>query len=435
MSSNTTVIHQTGLGDTFPWLHKSKYDGARLYDPDYALTKDGAAYEKMLRDPIIRQALQVRYRVAAGGTWSMVPAREGDEADERAAEVMEQCLSEIRSFQNCRVKGAQAIFRGSSYLKIEGQRALKSFGDDKPREWWVPTALPHVDKRFVRRIPKKSKEFESEMEIFTRTKNWVPMPTRDFIHVIYDDDQGRTGYGRGLAESVYFLFYAKVRALEHGLSGMERWAKGILIAKIDESAPGDVTQTTADTADAMLEMIHKIRSNHGAVIGSADEVTSLETSGTGHKIVTDVLKYCDDGITRLITGSLLPAGGGSEVGSLARADVELEISDSVAQLDSEILDDAISADLVELTWELNQEPLSELGLSEARMPKYKSINERKEDTEKNARVITQGLGAGIPFKREEVYDKLGMTPPGPDDDVIEGTQAPEPDLLGVGSEL
>jgi len=426
-NTGTNIILQGVYGDYFPQLLKARHDAPRLYDPDYALNKDYAAYEKMLRDPIIRQALQIRYKVAAGGTWSCIPARDGDEKDMLAAEVMTACLGQISAFQNARSQLASAIFRGLSFARVEGTRALKRFGDDKPREWWCPSSLKNVDKRMVRLVPRRgdATAFESDLEIFQRDGTWAPLQRNEYVHVEYDGDQSRIGFGRGLSESVYFYFYAKLRALEQGLKGMERWAQGIIVGKVDNMAFGDATQSSQNTRDEMDEVINKLRGEYGATIGKEDEIEFHETSGSGHEIVTSFLAYCDQALTRVITGSNLPAGGGADVGSNARAQVEMDVSESIAQIDSEVLDEAVTNDVLRQCWELNQEPLAELGLQEAEMPVFKSENEQKENTKENAERAAIVLLSGAPIKADEYYEKVGFSKPSADDEVIRAPQQEE----------
>lgn len=426
--------------DSFPYLIKAAHDGVRLYDPDYALTKDASAYEKLQRDPIVKQALQIRYRTAAGGTWTCLPAREGEPDDEAAAAIMADILGNIDGFQNDRVQLAQAILRGASYAQIFGERPgadgkngrPRRYGEDrKPREWWVPTHLRHYDKRFIRHVPDRdASDWSYTVELFQRDGSWKALTDADYlIRVVYEDDQGRFGYGRGLAESIFFYWYAAMQSVRFGLQGVERWANGVLIGKVDAiNSIGDTSQTTASLASTMLDTLHNMRTNHAIVHGKEDEVTVLETSGTGHQMAMDFVRFCYDSITRLVAGSKLPSGGGDETGSLARAEVEQDTSEAVAQLDSEILDDAITRDLVELAWELNADNFADLGLSDAEMPRFKSQNEARQDFERNSRIVVALRQAGVPLLKSELYEKTGFTPPpedAPASDVLEPAEGGE----------
>jgi len=436
MSGDLSALQlNQAFSDQFPWLLKTAHDNVRLYDPDYALAKDAAAYEKMHRDPIVKQALQIRYRTAAGGAWECVPARDGVEVDEIAADVMTDIIREVEAFQTARVQLAQAIFRGSAWAQVTGDRPGGTrtsqepplrFGDDKPRPWWVPRRLVHVDKRFMRHIPNQD-DWGHTVEIFERSGQWRQLTDADyFIRVAYEDDHGRFGWGRGLAESIFFYWYAAMQSVKFGLQGVERWANGVLVGKIDSiQSLGDQTQTTAAIASSMLDTLHAMRTNHAIVHGKEDEVNVIEASGTGHKMAMDFVRFCYDSITRVIAGSRLPSGGGDEsTGSLARAEVEQEVSEGTAQMDSAVLDDAITRDLVGLAWRLNADNFADLGLTEARMPKFVSRNESRHDPEQNSRVIVQLLGQGVPIVRSELYERVGLTPPTEDDiasgNVVEG---------------
>ena len=432
----TDVLHTMSFGDQFPWMVKARHDGFRLYDPDFALYRDQAAYEKMLRDPIVRQALQIRYRTAAGGSWACVPADPENEPDAIAAGAMEALLGCIDGFQSDRMQMAQAILRGLSWAKIEGERLEKRIGDGTRREWWCPTKLLHYDKRFARHMP-NPKSWDYDVEIFTRDGTWKRLPGRDFIRVAYEDDQGRFGYGRGLGEAIYFYWYAAMQTFEMGLQAVDRWAQGLVVGKIDVlNSIGDTTQTTASQASKLLDVINTMRAGNAIVHGKDDEIEVYDMPGSGASMALETCRFCYDNITRLVTGSRLPAGGGdSTAGSLARAEVEMSVSESIAQVDSEVLDDAITRDLVALLWELNAENFAAIGCADAELPRFKSLNEAKQDYGANTDIVVKLRQAGVPLIKREVYERVGFSPPGDDDELLEPMEpeiGPDGEPVGAG---
>ena len=112
---------------------------------------------------------------------------------------------------------------------------------------------------------------------------------------------------------MFFYWYAAMQAFELGTQGVERWALGILVGKIKViDSIGDTSQTTQEQAAKLLDVLNRMRSKHAVVVGEGDEIEVKETTGSGHNIALETVRFCYDSITRLITGSKLPSGGGSE---------------------------------------------------------------------------------------------------------------------------
>ena len=102
---------------------RAAYLGLRLFDPDQAFAQDPAVWDKMLRDPVIRHAVQSRCYSIAGCKWQMQPASDG-EPDKAAAGILEELLTKIRGFTAARYRLAQGVFHGRSYAYTNGVAPL-----------------------------------------------------------------------------------------------------------------------------------------------------------------------------------------------------------------------------------------------------------------------------------------------------------------------
>lgn len=431
MVSLHQVINRAIPGpDVYVWALQQAYSlGTRLYDPSFALAQDPAIDEKIRRDPIILQAMNDRRAAIAGRDWSVQPASD-DPKDRAAATVIERLLSRIGNFRLSRMHLADAVFRGRSYAEVIGERQYIKMPADVPdiiEMWWVPRRFKDIDPRRVRwgfeQGVLTSTEDEPRLEIWSlEARDWVPVSRpQALISVVYDDTEATLGYGRGLREAIYHYYWAKGIALREGLQALERWAQGWFVAKVDSNSLGGTDTTPGDAQTAYLNVLKAHRARFGGVVIDKDD--NIEThfpAGTGSDIVMSFIRMLDDGITRLVTGSLHPAGGGDSGGSLARAEVEQDTSDRVVQLDREVLDEAITQDLVSILWQVNRENFVRLGLAEAEMPHFVTTHQPAEDPQSAVSVVTAALGAGIPLRRDEVYRKLGFTMPDEGDEVIEG---------------
>lgn len=431
MASVRDIIGRTVVGpDMYVWALQQAYsNGYRLYDPSFALEQDPAIDEKLRRDPIVQQAMNDRLASVAARDWMVVPADDSKE-DKLAARIVERLLKRCRGFRTSRRRLAQAIFDGRAVELVRGERqplALKGAneGDEIPPGllWWTPTSMKNIGaKRFrwgVRGGDAANAEIVNEYWSVKRG-DWIPVgPDVPLVWLAYDDREQTLGYGRGLREAMYHYYWAKGVCLREGLQGIERWAQGMIVGKINSQAIGG-TGKDADAAKAqLLATLRNHRAQYGGIVmDSADEIDVKWPAGTGQAMVIDFIKMLDDAITRLITGALLPSGGG-EQGSLARAREEGGTVEKVVQMDRDILDDAITEHLIGCVWEANQPNLQQIGLGDVEMPRYETVHAKVEDPTVNAGVIAQVLQAGMPVKRQEAYEKVGLTMPGPDDDVIQ----------------
>ncbi len=430
---------------------RAAYLGLRLYDPDDAFAQDPLVWDKMLRDPVIRHAVQDRCYKVAGRKWQMRPASD-DEADKAVAGIVEELLGTIRGFTAARYRLAQGVFHGRSYAYINGERRVLAAGDFPVRRWWVPCRLEQLDARGVRFVPEwdalpdGSRHVRRVTEVRSLDgRRWIRPSVEDLaslVQVVYADEESRLGYGRGLQESIYFYFYAIWKVLEEGLSAVERWGQGVLVGKV-KPKKGRTNQTSEEMADEMLDVLNRMRARHGVVVDPEDEITMLWPSGTGHQMIVDFLKYLHQQVTRLITGALLPTGGAPEAGSKARAETESDEAEAMIQFDREVIDEALTDCLVAQVWRVNRANFVALGLGDARMPWFSTIQEKKENPAENAQVAATLLNAGVPLKVAEIMEKTGFTPPkrNPEtgeweEDVIEGRapvsplDAGAPGLLG-----
>lgn len=430
-------ITRSTNADRYPQDLSSVYRNVRVYDPSFALSRDPDIDEKILLDDVIAAGVAARKHKVAARTWTIEPASD-DPLNKRAASVVEVILKKIHQFGHARFNLADAVIKGRAYGYISGGYQIARFGDGKPRTWWVPTRIEDIDRRRFRRMASnKDGTIRTWWEWHdTARAKWCeiqPEAARALITHVYDDDESNLGYGRGLMDSLFFTWRAKRVALEQGLQGLARWAQGLIVYSIDSLRDASVSKDNTSLVESAIEEINKHRSEHVLVKGKDDELEVVTGGMEGHQIVMDFIGYLDSCVTRLLMGSLLPTGGGSTVGSNARAEVEDDASEALIQFDRTLLDDTLSMSLVSLVWDLNRDNFAQLGLFDAERPRFSTTQERMADPEKSANVIKTLLDSGVPLKREEVYEKTGFSVPGDDDEVIEGHAPPAPSPFGMPS--
>lgn len=399
--------------------------GTWLYDPDFASLQDVEIWEKLNRDATVRQMISQRCHAVSGRRWIIQPADPDDPQCVKAAEVMDDLVRKVRRFSAGKLLLAKGVFRGSSFSYMQSARINEDISGTGVRNWWTVTQLQDIDRRRIRRVPVRDKQGKLsgvEMQIWSvQDEQWKHLDRnarRALIELVYDDEEERLGYGRGLLESMYFYYYAKSQVLRYGLQGLQRWALGLLIAKVGPEATGSDTRTNDDIAAQMASQLKAHDSANILVMDGRDHVEPHETSGTGHEIVMSLLNYLDDSMRGLALGSVLPSGGGSQVGSLARAAIEQETSEQLMQYDAALLHEALTNHLVGALWDMNLENFQSI-CPGARMPIMTVVQEKFKDPKIAVEIVKTALEAQIPLVREEVHDAIGFSQPRPGQEIYE----------------
>lgn len=412
-----------------------------LYDPDNALFEDANAWTRVLRDDRFRSYISMRLAKVARLTWQMEPASDRPE-DVAAATTAEECFRQIPAFTSSRRHLAKFAFWGSSHAWIEGRREWRMCGTSPstPRghlaEWWVPTYIKPLDKRQViyRTLPVKGEDgvvrYTTETLLGTIDAGvHEPMKNPEcLVSCTYDDEVERLGYGRGLLETLYHIYWIKGIVRRIGLSGLEKWAHGIVAARLDSTSRGAIDDDTAALAQTTLDTLMAMRDNGAIVLDKNDELEVLTQSGAGGELTLKWLAYCDEGAAQLCLGSIRPTGGG-EGGSLARTTEEATTTDDLLDCDREMIDEAITRHVVQLWWDLNQGPLLAMGLGTAKMPRFRSLHTDREDPEKVGRTLKLAQEIGMSISADDAHRRMGVKRPGANEETLE---APNPEPSGFG---
>lgn len=431
MSSNV-IVRGANQSDRYNFeLHSIWTSGYRIWNPDFAIAQDPEFPEKARRDPVVMQGLDIRTNGVAAKTWTLLPRSERDD-DVAVAAILEDVIREgLGDFRPERKQLAMSAFDGRAYAFIEGERRQFPAGpvaSAVEAPWWTPTRLKDIGGNRIQIFyDADRKRWRWKIySVATGQWNWLTNQ-RQLIAVVYNDAEERLGYGRALRDAIYYSFFCKTVVQREGMQGLERWAQGVTDVAMDAGAQGD--ETTND--EAALRYIQKLRAmvaSYGVrVHDKRDEVTQVFPQGTGHQMVLDLLNYYDGQMTRLLTGALLPAGGGSDVGSLARSEVEEGTSEGVIQYDRGVVDRSVTGygdagGLVKLAYDVNRPLLAEAGLEKGRCPLFSTVGETREDPAENRANLETANRIGLPVTKAEAYERLNLTQPEKGEEVLEPMQ-------------
>lgn len=410
--------------DQYPRDLSSAFSAHRVYDPGWALSKDPEAYEKILRDAAIASAVRRRKHKVAPLKWRMESVEDTPKA-KAYAKTVEQVLKRIDNFAEARFNLADAEIKGRSYAFIKGQYQPDSFGDGFSRLWWVPRQLVDMDPRRFRRVVTNRTPLRTAWELWNvDERKWCRITAPEvFVKHVYDDDETNLGYGRGLIDSLYVYWRAKTVVLEEGLAGVERWARGMLLAKVDGLRDASTGKTNDAVAAEFLSVLDRTRGRHITAIDKQDEVEVVTGGGEGHQIVSSFLDYLDSRMEELILGKQRLD---SDSGSLARSETEADEGEAVLEFSRQLLDETIQRDVVRLVLDVNREAFESMGFRGLEPPQFTTSRVKRPEPDKAAVVAKTLLDAGVPLVAKDVYEQTGFKQPLPGDDVIEPRPAPSP---------
>jgi phage gp29-like protein len=409
--------------------------GTWLPDPDWALAQDADVWEKFQRDPVIAHAMAQRLHSVTAVDPSVQPGGK-DDASKRAADWFEDWLGQISNLTQARYQTAKSIFVARTYGYVGGERKEAEIGGVRDR-WWVSSHIEDADRRRFQFVPVKTRmegeiqrtKYSVDVQMWSNdSHDWITIPSehmRRFIVFTYDDEEARLGYGRGLMAALYLPFFAKTTIQREGLDGLQRWAKGIPVVTM-KSRVGSTDKTNAAQRQKWLDTILKMNASGGIVMEEGDTLDLKFPSGEGANAALAWIESLNREMTQAILGSVLPTGGGADVGSNARAETEAESSQILIQYDRKILDEAYSRTLVDLAYTMNRPQLERAGIWGAKRPKLVSVHESRMDPKGFADMAKVISDTGVPIKLDEYYERTGLTMPGPMDAIVERPAQPDP---------
>ena len=404
-------------------------NGVQVYEPSVWLQRDPEAEEKMLRDPDIAHAVGYRRHLIAGRQWQIQPRRQSPRAPV-AVMVATELLESIKRFTEARFKLARAFFSGARYGRIHGDFRKLTLGDGKARWWWVPVRIEDVDKRFYRIVPRlDGADLSATWEKWDiPSMNWVPLTVQESAQIIkhtYNDDQNSLGYGQALREALGWVWYAKTNVAQETLLAVERYAGGILRARVNGARDAATGLPNEELIEAWTSKLENLRARHVLVHDSEDEVEVIQGNDGGSAVLDTMRAELRSAVFTLVLGANLTTGA-DKGGSYALAEVQENSTEALVQYDREILEESLTDDLLGAVWFRNHPNLVELGIAEEK-PRFSITQEKREDPEKRANVanILHTMGVALPL--DEVMEQSGFRVPEAGEAVVEGgSPAPPP---------
>lgn len=438
VTAQNPLLQRSVADAVYDYALSSAYRGAFVYEPSFALARTPDVWE-IVRNDVSFSASFDRYCNNVTKPWHVEPPKnskrtsyDGEDTSEKDQElsgIVEDALGQIFDFDSSRWVLAEAAFLGRKYAFIESERRSISLDGTQEMEWIIPTFIKDIDRRRFRWVPMTTTsatagtgkgdittttQRETKLSLFnTISGRWEDVG-REFrqavIEYIWYNTEDRVGYGRGWLEPIYFAHYMKTGAIQKVADGLDRWAKGIWVVKLDGLRNGSANMTNEALLAGAKTMIQTMRSDNIAVMENVDDINVIESTGTGHEMGMSFIDYWDNGVERLVNGSTRPAGlGGQKTGARAQSETEEETSEAHYQPARDRIDAVINRDLIGwfLSQPLNQQNIRKLGLEKAKRPIYHTRQEKKQTIADVVQSASLFLDRGLPLEEQELYERCG----------------------------
>jgi phage gp29-like protein len=165
----------------------------------------------------------------------------------------------------------------------------------------------------------------------------------------------------------------------------------------------------------LLRAVTMIANDGAAIIPQGMDFEFHEVSGTrGEAVFGGLLDYVDKQISKLVVGQTMTSDDGS---SLGQAKIHNEVRLDILRADGKQLASTINRDLIRPFVDLNFGPQNEYPRVELPVPD-------PEDVEALSSSLAQLVPLGLRVGQREIRDKLGLSDPGEEEDVLTAPATP-----------
>lgn len=406
----------------------------QLYDPSQWLIREPELEEKALRDADIAHAVGYRRHLIAGKNWQVTATNPNSKRGQMAAHVAEGLIRNIKHFTQARMNLARAFFSGARFGEIVLERRTLTIGDGKPRTWAVPVAIKDMDKMRFRIVPtEKDGVIRAHWQVFDLAKgDWCDQTMdgyRRTIRHVYADDEATLGHGRGLREALGWWWYAKEHVFHESLGAVEKFARGILSAKVRGVRDAETGLPNSTLIAEWQAVLEDMNARNVLVYDSEDTVEMVRMDGTGWQLMSTIRGELRSAIFTLILGANLTTSAESG-GSYALAEIQENSTEALIQFDRESLEETLSDDLIGCLWHFNAGNIADLGLDAEPAPRFKITQEKKNDPKQRVDVASMLHNMGVDLPLRDLYEQTGFRMPEPGEPKVDGNKPPPPGAGG-----
>ena len=435
----------------FPVPHVFTFSGvtdlaSRIYRPsDEALRASLANARYMLNDPTITECLEQRYRATCLLDWSIEPPEGSGDAEAEIARILGRLLRKIPRFMQYRESLLRAIWYGRAavvhrwgWTTVEGRPYLTVVSwyplsgdklvfrwDENARREELGIMLNPATPMMSDAGPSLLREaIRSQTEVTSMgpayfLKPWERSLVAVHKHILEDapyecPEMAGSRHGIGIRSRIYWLWYQKqeilsflMEFLERSAFGFEIWGYPAGSKEAEERVRQAATQRIGEHRNVVLVPQWPDSAGFGGF-----NYQRIEPSMAGAEAARVIVEYFSHVIKRYILGQTLTSeaantGLGSNLG-----EIHLATFQQIVRYDARNLEESITTDLVRPLLEHNFPEFAEEDFRFVIKTEDENVSERLELLERAYRM-------GLAIKAEEIRKLVGISPPGPEDEVVQ----------------
>jgi phage gp29-like protein len=297
------------------------------------MTKGGsqglALYDEIERDPHAYAVLQKRKFALVGREWSVEAATDA-EADQQAANIIEDILSELNFDQLC-LDLLDATLKGYSVAEII----------------WTRRAGRIVPERIVAHDPRRfvfDEEWRPRLLTTANLMDGEPLPDRKFITHRFGV-KGNDPYGLGLGSRLFWPVLFKREGIAFWLTFLEKFASPTPVGKYPMG-------TLPSDQDRLLQSLENMVQAGAVVVPIGTELSFMEATAKGQVSYESWCHYWDTQMALAVFGSTLATYVEGQ-GSRAASETHKEGEEQIIDADSDLLSDTLRSTLFQWLVDFN----------------------------------------------------------------------------------
>jgi phage gp29-like protein len=267
---------------------------------------------------------------------------------------------------------------------------------------WVPERLEHRDPRWFRFA---RHDLITPMMLDAQGAE-VPLPAFKFIWAAIPAKSGlplRSGLARVAAWGWMFKAYT----LRDWAIFTQTYGQPLRLGKYGPGASDKDRET-------LFRAVANIAGDCAAIIPESMRIEFVETGNVSASsdLYLDRAEWLDRQISKAVLGQT--ATTDAEVGGLGSGREHRQVQEDIERADARALSATLNRQLIQPWMQLNFGRLS-------RYPRLVIARPEAEDMTAWMRNVESAVKIGLPVKRAQVYEKLGLDVPGPDDEILSGS--------------
>lgn len=312
-SGNPFLLGQQAYGSA---IAPMDFIGALIRNPDELSQLDPSAYELVMSDPVVLDAMMSLASPLVNAQQEVTGTGD-DELDQKLTDI----LNALVWLPECKEQLAYSFVTGMRLVESVWGRVALADG----AEYIAPIQfIPHSVERFafdpdgflyMTQDGFQGSRVNRNDMVFTYTGKAAYVRWGKMLKAVYRNGDGRNGYGKGEGQILYRYMKAKENVMAYWLDYLSRYGvppikygmdnEYVLQRNANGQSPDALAAAEADNIAAM-------RANDVFTYDKRNSLEFLEPSQTQYQLYEQLLRYCDEQMRLVITGEGSDPNGGGD---------------------------------------------------------------------------------------------------------------------------